>query len=76
MKNTLGQCSETWLLINGEVYIINYQVSLFDIFEFLGNLKPGLISEYNQIIVTTETSKKTFLHDFDRIEFVTIVGGG
>lgn len=76
MENTKEYCSETWLLINGEVYIINYQVSLFDFFEFLGNLKPGLISEYNQIIVTAETSKKSVLQHFDKIEFVTIVGGG
>ena len=76
MKNKVSSISETWVLINGEVYVINYQVSLFDLFEFLGNMKPGLISEYNHIIITTETSKKTMLNHFDRIEFVTIVGGG
>lgn len=76
MKTKLPNTTETWILINGEVYVINYRVSLFDLFEFLGNIKPGLISEYNQIIVTTETSKKTFLNQLDRVEFVTIVGGG
>ena len=76
MKNKVSSISETWVLINGEVYVINYQVSLFDLFEFLGNMKPCLISEYNHIIITTETSKKTMLNHFDRIEFVTIVGGG
>lgn len=76
MTTKLPNTTETWILINGEVYVINYRVSLFDLFEFLGNIKPGLISEYNQIIVTTETSKKTFLNQLDRVEFVTIVGGG
>ena len=76
MKNKIKPTLETWILINGEVYVINHEVSLFDLFEFLGNMKPGLISEYNQIIVTTETSKKTILNNLDRVEFVTIVGGG
>lgn len=76
MKNKITNTLETWVLINGEVYIVNYKVSLFDLFEYLGNVKPGLISEYNQIIVATETSKKTILNSLDRIEFVTIVGGG
>lgn len=76
MKNILEHSSETWLFINGEVYIINYQISLFDFFQFLNHIKPGLISEYNQIILTKEISKTTFLKHLDRIEFVTIVGGG
>lgn len=76
MKNKITNASETWMLINGEIYTVNYKVSLFDLFEFLGNLKPGLISEYNQVILTPETSKKTTLNNLDRVEFVTIVGGG
>lgn len=76
MENKITNSQEMWILINGEVYIINYKMSLFDLFEFLGNRKPGLISEYNQIIATTETSKKIILNHLDQVEFVTIVGGG
>lgn len=68
--------TETWILINGEVYVINYPIHLFNLFEFLGNKKPGLITEYNQILVKPELSKKIILSNLDRIEFVTIVGGG
>ena len=76
MKNIINQNSGTWLLINGEVYVLNYQVQLSTLFDFLGNTKPGLITEYNQIIVKPELSKKVLLNNLDRIEFVTIVGGG
>jgi thiamine biosynthesis protein ThiS len=65
-----------WILINGEVYIINYKVTLFDLFQFLQKTKPGLITEHNQKILSQDGSKKTILNHLDRIEFVTIVGGG
>nr|YP_009551229.1 Thiamine biosynthesis protein [Vischeria sp. ACOI 3415]QAA12158.1 Thiamine biosynthesis protein [Vischeria sp. ACOI 3415] len=68
--------SGNWLLINGQVYVVNYKVSLSDLFEYLQKIKPGLITEYNQKILSIDLSKKTFLTHLDRIEFVTIVGGG
>lgn len=68
--------TETWILINGEVYVINYPIHLANLFEFIGDKKLGLITEYNQIIVKPELSKKIILSNLDRIEFVTIVGGG
>lgn len=67
---------DNWILINGEVYVINYRVQLFDLFQFLQKTTPGLITEHNQKILSKEASKKTILNNFDRIEFVTIVGGG
>nr|YP_010478846.1 Thiamine biosynthesis protein [Neustupella aerophytica]UVI61151.1 Thiamine biosynthesis protein [Neustupella aerophytica] len=76
MTNASNLISGNWLLINGQVYVINYKVSLSDLFHYLQNIKPGLITEYNQKILSTDASKKIFLSHLDRIEFVTIVGGG
>lgn len=76
MINTSKALSGNWLLINGQVYVVNYKVSLSDLFEYLQKIKPGLITEYNQKILSIDLSKKTFLTHLDRIEFVTIVGGG
>lgn len=67
---------EKWILINGEVYIINYPINLRQFFEFLGNKNTGLITEYNQVILNPNLSKNIFLDHLDRIEFITIVGGG
>nr|YP_010478984.1 Thiamine biosynthesis protein [Lietzensia polymorpha]UVI61289.1 Thiamine biosynthesis protein [Lietzensia polymorpha] len=76
MTNEINSPSGIWILINGQVYIINYKVSLDDLFQFLQKIKPGLITEHNQKILSQEASKKIFLSHLDRIEFVTIVGGG
>lgn len=76
MFNTQLINTETWILINGEVYVINYPIHLVNLFEFIGDKKPGLITEYNQIIARPELTKKIILNNLDRIEFVTIVGGG
>lgn len=76
MSNNQHFSTETWILINGEVYVINYPIHLANLFEFIGDKKPGLITEYNQIIARPELAKKIVLNNLDRIEFVTIVGGG
>ena len=76
MLNSQPINTETWILINGEVYVINYPIHLVNLFEFIGDKKPGLITEYNQIIARPELKKKIILNNLDRIEFVTIVGGG
>jgi len=76
MINNQHLNTETWILINGEVYVINYPVHLLNLLDFIGGKKPGLITEYNQIIIKPELAKKVVLNNLDRIEFVTIVGGG
>ena len=76
MKNELHSNSENWILINGEVYAVNYTVNLGQFFGFLDINNSGLITEYNQVILKPDLSTKIFLNPFDRIEFVTIVGGG
>jgi thiamine biosynthesis protein ThiS len=65
-----------WVFINGQVHILNYKVSLYDLFMFIQKEKPALILEYNQRIVSKLQAKNIFLKHLDRIEFVTIVGGG
>ena len=76
MKNELHSNSENCILINGEVYAVNYTINLGQFFEFLDINHSGLITEYNQVILKPDLSTKIFLNPFDRIEFVTIVGGG
>nr|YP_008519716.1 thiamine biosynthesis protein [Nannochloropsis oculata]AGI99070.1 thiamine biosynthesis protein [Nannochloropsis oculata]AHX25358.1 thiamine biosynthesis protein S [Nannochloropsis oculata] len=76
IKNELYSNTENWILINGEVYAINYTVNLSQLFEFLDIKSTALITEYNQVILKTDFSKNIFLNPFDQIEFVTIVGGG
>jgi thiamine biosynthesis protein ThiS len=77
MENKVANLrSDYWIFINGQVYIINYQVSLYDLFVFIQKEKSALILEYNQKIVSQLQAKNILLNHLDRIEFVTIVGGG
>nr|YP_010478564.1 Thiamine biosynthesis protein [Chlorobotrys sp.]UVI60869.1 Thiamine biosynthesis protein [Chlorobotrys sp.] len=76
MTNNNKQYYGNWVFINGQVYIINYKVTIYDLFQFFQKIKPGSITEHNQKILSYNASKTIFLKHLDRIEFVTIVGGG
>lgn len=65
-----------WFLLNGDTYISNYSLSLLDLLKFLNLENDHLIIEYNQKILIKYVQKSTFLTNFDKIEFVSIVGGG
>lgn len=63
-------------LINGQVYITNFNISLFDLLNFLLPKGSEVIVEYNHEIVFYENYKKTIIRDYDKLELITIVGGG
>jgi thiamine biosynthesis protein ThiS len=76
MNNKKNLSPVHWIFINGQVYIFNYKVSLYELFIFTQKNPSGLILEYNQKIISQNQAKNVFLKHLDRIEFVTIVGGG
>nr|YP_009550789.1 Thiamine biosynthesis protein [Eustigmatophyceae sp. Mont 10/10-1w]QAA11722.1 Thiamine biosynthesis protein [Eustigmatophyceae sp. Mont 10/10-1w] len=71
-KNVFG----TWIIINDNIYTINYNLSLKDVIQFLDYKNCALVSEHNQKIVTKYDEKFCTIKGLDKIEFVTIVGGG
>lgn len=75
-RNKTAYFAGNWILINGQVYILNYKVTVSDILKFLQKTEFGLITEHNKKILSTEASQKTVLRHLDSIEFLTIVGGG
>ena len=64
------------ILLNGQVYITNFNISIFDLLNFLMPRGSEVIVEYNHKIVSSENYKKIILKDYDKIELITIVGGG
>nr|YP_009551068.1 Thiamine biosynthesis protein [Pseudellipsoidion edaphicum]QAA12002.1 Thiamine biosynthesis protein [Pseudellipsoidion edaphicum] len=66
------------ILVNGQVYVTNFNISLYDFLDFLLPESEGceFIVEYNHEIVFYENYKKINLTDYDKIELITIVGGG
>ena len=63
-------------LFNGETYLINQHVSLFDLITYFNYNDCLLVLEHNNLICDKKHWKNTFIKDFDKIEIVTIVGGG
>lgn len=64
------------ILLNGQVYITNLNISIFDLLNFLMPRGSEVIVEYNHKIVFSENYKKIIIKDYDKIELITIVGGG
>ena len=62
--------------LNGETYLVNQNINLFDLLTYLNFKDSLLVLEYNNFICDKKRWKNTFIQDFDQIEIVTIVGGG
>ena len=62
--------------LNGQYYSTQYDITIFDILIYFNYNDSLLVLEYNDLICKKETWKKTFITNQDKIEIVTIVGGG
>ena len=64
------------LKINGLSYLIHNKILLSDLLYFLNIDQNGIALEYNRTIITKPKYSSIFLKDMDKIEIVSIVGGG
>ena len=62
--------------LNGQKYITTYNVTISDLIDYFGYNKSLLVVEYNQFICNKAEWDKIFIQKNDKIEIVTIVGGG
>lgn len=62
--------------LNGETYTINKKISLLDLIEYFKYNNLLLVLEYNNLIYDKKQWETTFIDHLDKIEIVTIVGGG
>ena len=62
--------------LNGEKYYVKQNINLFDLLIYFNYNNHLLVLEYNQIIWNKINWKNTLIQNDDRIEIVTIVGGG
>ena len=63
-------------LLNGQKYVINQSINLFDLVNYFNYNDSLLVLEYNKLICNKKNWKEIFIKDQDKIEIVTIVGGG
>lgn len=62
--------------LNGEKYSTNQNLTLFDLLVYFNYDNYLLVLEYNNLILDKTKWKTTFIKNSDKIEIVTIVGGG
>ena len=67
------------IIINGEIKVITLRSNNLSLYELLQDLNynPKLVVvEYNGCIISPQEWEKHIIEDGDKIEIVTIVGGG
>ncbi len=62
--------------LNGEEYLTDENINLLDIINYFNYNQSLLVLEYNKFICPKKNWSSIFLKNNDRIEIVTIVGGG
>jgi thiamine biosynthesis protein ThiS len=65
-----------FFFFNGEKYGIIQTMNLFDVITYFDYNTSLLVLEYNNFICPKKNWHNVFLQNEDKIELVTIVGGG
>ena len=62
--------------LNGDEYCIYKSINLYDLIIYFNYNSALLVIEYNNFICSKNNWNKIFIENQDKIEIVTIVGGG
>ena len=62
--------------LNGQKYITSSNITIADLVHYFGYNKSLLVIEYNQFICSKPQWNKILIQNNDKIEIITIVGGG
>jgi len=62
--------------LNGEEYCTSEVINLLDLLSYFNYNSSLLVLEYNNFICNKKNWNAIFINDKDKIEIVTIVGGG
>jgi sulfur carrier protein len=62
--------------LNGQTYLTSYPLTLLELLIYFNYNKSLLVLEYNNLICNQENWNRITIQNEDKIEIVTIVGGG
>ena len=62
--------------VNGQEYYTQEKITLLDLIHYFNYKDSLLVLEYNNLICNKKNWNNIFITDNDKIEIVTIVGGG
>ena len=63
-------------LLNGQQYSIKQKINISDLMDYFNYETSLLVLEYNNVICNKKNWKNIYIKHQDKIEIVTIVGGG
>ena len=63
-------------ILNGQKYFTKRDLTIFELINYFNYNTSLLVLEYNNLICTKKNWDKIIIKNNDRIEIVTIVGGG
>jgi len=63
-------------LLNGQSYYTNKNLTLLDIIIYFNYKDSLLVLELNQLVYHKDKWPQTFINNNDKLEIVSIVGGG
>lgn len=62
--------------LNGEKYYSNTKITLFELINYFNYKNSIFVLEYNNLICDKKNWNKIYIENNDKIEIITIVGGG
>jgi sulfur carrier protein len=62
--------------LNGHKFSTTHDITIYDIINYFNYQTSLLVLEYNNLICNKKNWNKIFIQDTDKIEIITIVGGG
>nr|QYB18972.1 thiamine biosynthesis protein S [Climaconeis cf. scalaris]QYB19181.1 thiamine biosynthesis protein S [Climaconeis cf. scalaris] len=62
--------------LNGKEYSTNYNLTILELLEYFNYDNGLIVLEYNNLIYRKNKWKNIFINNEDKIEILTIVGGG
>ena len=65
-----------YFILNGQKYSTNADLTLLELVKYFNYNTTLLVLEYNNLICKRKKWNKIFIQNNDKIEIVTIVGGG
>ena len=63
-------------ILNGQMYVTDSKLTLRELIEYFNYKSSLLVIEYNSLICKKKNWDKIIIQNNDKIEIVTIVGGG
>nr|YP_010338674.1 thiamine biosynthesis protein S [Glaucosphaera vacuolata]UNJ18624.1 thiamine biosynthesis protein S [Glaucosphaera vacuolata] len=72
----MAKISHITVEINGEPFVCENSYSLYELLDYLDFKLDLIIVEYNMEIIQHYELKNIFIKNNDKIEIMTIVGGG